>query len=115
MNAENHEDIAGQIQAAILATPGVRTVYRSGSLVSNLAEVGATAIGLRAADHPVVAVRAGESGVDVDASIGIDYSAPAREVLRAVRAAIGAAALAAGVKATVIALTVAYVHPRETS
>ncbi len=115
MNAENHEELAARIQAAILATPGVRTIYRSGSMISNLADAGATAIGLRAADRPVVAVRAGESGVDLDASIGIDYSVPAREVLRAVRAAIEAAALVADVEVGSIALTVAYVHPRETS
>lgn len=115
MSAENQEELAAGIQAAILATPGVRTIYRSGSLISNLAEAGATALGLRAPDRPVVSVRAGESGVEVDASIGIDYSVPAREVLRAVRAAIEAAALAAGVEVGAIALTVAYVHPRETS
>lgn len=73
--------LAARIEAAVLATPGVRNVYRAGSLVSNLVGEGAVAIGISRNDEPLVAVRVADDGVEVEASLGIEYSAGAVELL----------------------------------
>ena len=107
--------LAGRLEAAVLATPGVRSVYRAGSLVSNLVGESANAIGITSADEPLVAVRAADGGASVQASLGIEYSARAIETLRAVREAIEAVLVAEGLTITGVTLTIAYVHPREAS
>ncbi|PCE15376.1 hypothetical protein AUC47_13820 [Microbacterium sp. SZ1] len=104
-----------RVEAAVRATPGVRDLYRSGSLVSNLVGAGAVALGLRAGGEPVVVVSPEGSGVRVEASLGIDFLPGARETLRAVRAAVVEALSEEGITLSSIALTVAYVHSRENS
>lgn len=110
-----HDGLAERVQAAVLGAPGVRNVYRAGSLVSNLVGTGAAALGVTAANEPLVAVIAGEGGVRVESSLGIEYTANAIETLRAVRAAVDDLLAADGLAVTAIVLTVAYVHPRESS
>lgn len=107
--------IAARVEAAILSTPGVRTVYRAGSLLSNLVGHGAVALGVRGADEPLVSVVLGSDGARVEASLGIEYAVDAVETLRAVRASVGEALAAEGLTAAATALTIAYVHPREAS
>lgn len=107
--------LAARIEAAVLATPGVRNVYRAGSLVSNLVGEGAVAIGISRNDEPLVAVRVADDGVEVEASLGIEYSAGALELLRDVRAAIGKVLAEDGLGPVEVVLTIAYVHPREAS
>ncbi|MFJ2543100.1 hypothetical protein [Microbacterium sp. NPDC087589] len=107
--------LAERIEAAVLATPGVRSVYRAGSLVSNLVGAGAVAVGISRIDEPLVAVRVGDVGVEVEASLGIEYSASALELLRNVREAIGKVLAEDGLEPVEIVLTIAYVHPREAS
>ena len=80
--------LAERIEAAVLATAGVRNVYRAGSLVSNIVGEGAVAIGISRSDEALVAVRTDDDGVEVEASLGVEYSANALELLRDVRAAI---------------------------
>ncbi|QDE34066.1 hypothetical protein FIV50_04225 [Microbacterium foliorum] len=107
--------LAERIEAAVLATPGVRSVYRAGSLVSNLVGAGAVAVGISRIDEPLVAVRVVDGGVEVEASLGIEYSASALDLLRDVRAAIGKVLAEDGRGTVGIVLTIAYVHPREAS
>lgn len=107
--------LAERIEAAVLSTPGVRSVYRAGSLVANLVEAGAAALGVRSETEPVVSVAVTEAGAHVEASIGVEYTAPAAATLRAVRDAIGSVLSADALPCAGIALTVAYVHPRESS
>jgi len=102
-----------RVEAAVRATPGVRDLYRSGSLVSNLVGAGAAALGLRAGGEPVVMVSSEGAHVRVEASLGIDFLPGARETLQAVRAAVAEALDAEGISLSSIALTVAYVHSRE--
>lgn len=102
-----------RVEAAVRATPGVRDVYRSGSLVSNIVGAGAAAMGLRAGGDPVVVVSSDESGVRVEATLGIDFLPGAGETLRAVRAAVDEALDEEGARLSSIVLTVAYVHSRE--
>mgnify|MGYP006863190665 FL=1 len=105
--------LAERIEAAVLATAGVRNVYRAGSLVSNIVGEGAVAIGISRSDEALVAVRTDDDGVEVEASLGVEYSANALELLRDVRAAIDKVLADDGLGPVEIALTIAYVHPRE--
>jgi hypothetical protein len=115
MTATSPTPIAARVEAAILGTTGVRTVYRAGSLLSNLVGEGAIALGVRGADEPLVAVAFGDDGVEVEASLGIDYTVGAVETLRAARASVVDALAAEGLVAAAVVLTIAYVHPREAS
>lgn len=111
----NRSDIARRVEDAILATPGVRSVYRPGSLIANLVGASAAAVGIVSHADPVVSVTVAEHEATVDGALGIDYSSPAIETLRLARGAVSAALAAMGLEATRIGLTIAYVHPRETS
>lgn len=115
MATEPTAAIAAEIEAAVRATPGVRSVYRSGSLISNAIGEGAVAIGVKSATESLISVRRGSLGVSVEASIGIDFSSDAAETLRAVHAAIDALLSAQGVVRERITLTIVYVQSREAS
>lgn len=107
------EGIAARVEAVVLATPGVRNVYRAGSLVSNLVGEGAIALGVVGANESLVAVTLAGDGARVEASLGIEYSVRAIDVLGAVRTAITEALAAEALEAATVVLTIAYVHPRE--
>ncbi|WP_144876947.1 hypothetical protein [Microbacterium sp. 1.5R] len=102
-----------RIDAAVRSTPGVRDLYRSGSLITNVVGAGAVALGLRRDDDPVVVVASDDVGVRVEATLGIDFAPDVRETLDAVRSAVAEALRAEGLVLSGLALTVAYVHPRE--
>ncbi|WP_194764616.1 hypothetical protein [Microbacterium sp. UFMG61] len=114
MNTDR-SDIARKVEDAILATRGVRSVYRPGSLIANLVGAGAAAVGIVSRAEPVVAVTVIDDETTVDGALGIEYTSPAVETLRLVRASVAAALADANLTATRIGLTIAYVHPRETS
>lgn len=111
MNASHGDQVAGRIQAAVSAVPGVERVYGAGGLASTVVRAGAAALGV--ARGPLIAVSIGDAGARVDASIGVDGSRRAAEVLRAVRTAIESVLADAGLVTELITLTVAHVHPRE--
>ncbi len=113
MTPEARAQLATSIEETVRATPGVRSVYRSGSLISNLLRVGAAALGVRKDDEPIVAVVPSGDGVAVEASIGVDEDTPAGETLRAVHAAVDALLAAHGVGSDSITLTVVHVQSRE--
>lgn len=115
MSATDPTGLAERIEAAALSTPGVRSVYRAGSLVSNLVGEGAAVIGISRGDEPLVAVRVADDGVVVEASLGVEYSASAVELLRDVREAMTMVLAEDGLGPVEIVLTIAYVHPREAS
>lgn len=115
MAPESSEALAAAIEATVRATPGVRSVYRAGSLVSNAIGAGAVALGVRGDDEPLVAVGRSDRGVAVTASIGIDFTASAADTLRATHAAIDELLAAQGVPRESITLTVVYVQSREAS
>ncbi|WP_247629290.1 hypothetical protein [Microbacterium croceum] len=110
-----YEELAAAIDTAVRATPGVDDIYRSGSLISNLVGAGASALGVRNQDEPLVAVTQGDDGVRVEASVGVDSAVGAPATLAAVRNAIAALLDERGLRATAITLTVVYVHSREAS
>jgi hypothetical protein len=113
--AESNAALAAEIEAIVRATPGVRNVYRSGSLVSNVIGAGAVALGVRRSDEPLVAVARGDLGISVEASIGIDFTVDAGATLRAVHEAIDALLAAQTTPRERITLTVVYVQSREAS
>jgi hypothetical protein len=115
MTAASPGELAVRIEAVVRGTSGVRNVYRSGSLISNLLRAGAAALGARGDDEPIVSVVSGPGGVAVGASIGIDVGSPAAAVLRAVHEAVDALLRADGLLRESITLTVVYVQPREAS
>ncbi|WP_046012480.1 hypothetical protein [Microbacterium sp. SA39] len=106
-------EFAADVERALRATPGVRNVYRSGSLISHLLRAGAAALGSRDDGSPIVSVVAGDRGVVVEASVGIDFSAPANVTLRSAYTAVDAQLRAAELPRESITLTVVYVQPRE--
>ncbi|MCI1017423.1 hypothetical protein HWD99_02180 [Microbacterium sp. C5A9] len=108
-------DVARRIEEAILRTQGVRSLYRPGSLITNLVGASAAAVGIVSPTEPLVAVTVAGEGATVDGALGIDYTSPAIDTLRLVRSSIGDALADLGLTATRIGLTIAYVHPRETS
>jgi hypothetical protein len=115
MTAESNAALTAEIEAAVRATPGVRSVYRSGSLISNVIGAGAVALGVRSADEPLVSVRRGALGMTVEASIGIDFTRHAADTLRDAHGAIDALLTAQGVLRERITLTIVYVQSREAS
>lgn len=115
MTSEARAELAASLEETIRATPGVRSVYRSGSLISNLLRVGAAALGVRKDDEPIVAVASAGDGVAVEASIGVDEDTPSGETLRAVHAAVLALLAARGVSPDSITLTVVHVQSRSTT
>lgn len=107
-------ELAAAIEAAVRATPGVRTVYRSGSLISNLLRAGATALGVRQGDEPIVSVIPSGDGVAVEASIGVDSGSRSADVLHAVHSTVDSLLGERGVRRDGITLTVVHVQSRET-
>lgn len=110
MRAEERDELAAAIEATLRSTPGVRSVYRSGSLISNLLRAGAEAIGVRKDDEPIVSVVAVGDGVAVEATLGVDSGAKSAEILRTGHAAIDALLGARGIQRESITLTVAHVQ-----
>lgn len=103
-------ELAAQIEEVVRATAGVRGVYRSGSLISNLLRAGTAALGPQSEEQPIIAVVSGERGVVVEASIGVDFRSRAAEILRAVHEAIDALLSAEGLDRDSITLSVVYVQ-----
>lgn len=110
MRAEERDELAAAIEATLRSTTGVRSVYRSGSLISNLLRAGAEAIGVRKDDEPIVSVVAAGDGVAVEATLGVDSGAKSAEILRTVHAVIDALLGARGIQRESITLTVAHVQ-----
>lgn len=110
MRPEERTALAALIETAVRSTPSVRSVYRSGSLISNLLRVGAAALGVRADDEPIVSVVAAGEGVAVEASIGVDSGARSADTLRAVQAAVESVLEAQDVRCESVTLTVVHVQ-----
>lgn len=115
MSTQERVALAAAIEVAVRATPGVRNVYRSGSLISHLLRVGAEALGVRNEDEPIVSVVPSADGVSVEASIGVDAGARSADTLRAAQVAVDSLLAARGARRDSITLTVVHVQPREAS
>lgn len=113
MTAEERAGLSTRIEQAVRGTDGVRNVYRSGSLISNLLRAGAAALGASRDGEPIVSVASGPGGIAVEASIGVDTGAQAAAVLQAAHQAIDALLHAEGMPRESITLTIVYVQSRE--
>ncbi len=110
MDAQERGELAAAIEAVVRSTPGVRSVYRSGSLISNLLRAGAEAIGVRTNEEPIVSVAGNGDGMVIEATLGVDSAARSAEILHAVQAAVDAVLAERGVRRESITLTVAHVQ-----
>lgn len=113
MTPEVRTGLAQEIEGAVRATPGVRNVYRSGSLISNLLRAGAVALGVGDDERPIVSVVVRDEGVAVEASLGVDVTASSGVVLREAYERVDAVLRAAGLQRESITLTVVYVQSRD--
>ncbi|MBO0981917.1 hypothetical protein [Microbacterium sp. SD291] len=109
MTANEHPALAAEIDSALRATPGVRSLYRSGSLVSNLVGRGAAALGLQDAAEPFVRLSWSGDEVAVEASVAIDAGTGAAATLRSASSAVAAVCASAGVVCS-IRLTVVHIQ-----
>lgn len=110
MDGEARRELSARIEQALRAQEGVRGVYRSGSLISNLIRAGAAALSGTREGEPIVSVASGPGGVAVEASLGVDADAASGEVLRDAYAAVDAVLAAHGRERESITLVVAYVQ-----
>lgn len=110
MTAQEVPELAARIESALRSAPGVRSIYRSGSLVSNLIGRGAAALGLSADGEPLVAVVWEGERAGVEASIAVDSAVGAADTVRAAQTAIEALLVAIDVEPSVIRLTVVHVQ-----
>lgn len=109
-DGEVRRALAARIEQDLRAQDGVRGVYRSGSLISNLIRAGAAALGGSRDGEPIVSVAFGPGGVAVEASIGVDEGAASGQVLRRAHAAVDAVLAKCGHERESITLVVAYVR-----
>ena len=105
--------LAARIEEVVRATPGVRNVYRSGSLISNLLRAGAAALGNRGDGEPIISVASRVEGIAVEASLGLDVHSRASAVLHSAYEAIDTLLRVEGLVRASITLTVVYVQSRE--
>ncbi|MEV8170032.1 hypothetical protein [Microbacterium sp. NPDC077057] len=110
LTKEERADLAIRIETALRACSGVRGVYRSGSLVSNLVRAGAAAWGVERGADPIVSVTAAPEGVAVEAAIGVDGRVSSVATLRHARDTVDAVLHADGLRRDRLTLTVAYVQ-----
>ncbi|WP_159500392.1 hypothetical protein [Microbacterium sp. 18062] len=82
--------LAADIETAILAVPGVTTIFRTGSTASKVVDAGARLLGLRDDDAPLVRIEQAPEGFRVEVAIGVLASAGAVETAHRVHAAIEA-------------------------
>ncbi|WP_282847241.1 hypothetical protein [Microbacterium oxydans] len=113
MRVEEREELAAAIESTLRSTPGVRSIYRSGSLISQLLRVGAEAIGARKDDEPMVSVIVADGGVVIEATLGVESTARSGDILHGGHGAVDALLDARGVRRESITLTVAHVQPAE--
>lgn len=78
-------DLVAEIEAAVLATPGVLALYRTGSVVTNLIGAAAESLGVSEDAATRVVVRRTADVTEVEVAIGIESGAGAVDVAEAVR------------------------------
>jgi hypothetical protein len=110
MTAQQHPSLATDIESSLRAAPGVRGVYRSGTLVSNLIGRGAAALGVSPAAEALVSVTWEGDRVRVEASIGVEAGVGAPAAVRGAHAVVEALLAAEEVESLGIRLTVVHVQ-----
>ncbi|MGV2985008.1 hypothetical protein ACNPNP_15015, partial [Microbacterium sp. AGC85] len=102
-------DLVVKIEAAVLGTPGVVALYRTGSAVTNL--VGAAVERLSGSEDAATRVVITNTGgsTQVEVALGIDSQGSAVEIAQAVRDRVTALLVAAGETTPFVRLTVVHV------
>lgn len=103
------DELTAQIEAAALATPGVLSLYRTGSAVTNLIEAGVERLSRGDAAPARVSITGATDAPAVELSLGIAATAGAPETTALVRAQVERVLIAHGVVDPLIRLTVVHV------
>ncbi|GAA3663620.1 hypothetical protein [Microbacterium marinilacus] len=101
--------LATAVETAIRSVPGVAGVFRAGTTVSKLVDVGARLVGAKDEAAPLVRIEESADGGRVDAAIGVQASAGAVDTVHRVHAAVDAALVQHGVVPAEIRVTVVHV------
>lgn len=102
-------ELAGDIEAVVLATPGVLALYRSGSAVKNLIGAAAERWGTSEDAASRVVIVQSEDRTEAVIAIGIESGAAAVGVAQAVREQVQAMLVARNEPAPFVRLTVMHV------
>lgn len=110
-STEQHDPLpipgAEEIEAALLAVPGVVRMYPSGSVVSRVSRFGAAALGLASSSRPRLTERQGTLTWEV--SIGVSASRPVAETVEDVSRALEALYSGGTTPTPLLRLTVVHV------
>lgn len=109
MTEPRDQAIAGDIEAAARAVPGVTTIFRTGGLISKVVETGAQLLGSQQPETPRIRWEHTPDGARVEAAIGVLAAAGAAETARRVHAAITQFCIARGYTPVEICLTVVHI------
>lgn len=102
-------DLVMEIEAAVLSTPGVVALYRTGSAVTNLIGAAAERLGVSEDAATRVVLTKTDATTQVEIAIGIESVGSAVEIAQAARERVAALFAAAGESAPFVRLTVAHV------
>lgn len=107
---EQKTALAGAIEDAVRAVPGVTNVFRSGTLVGKAMTAAAERLGLLGSDSPLVILEFEADGARVEVSVGVGVTSPAATAVRAVRAAIERTLAAEAVAMSSARVTVVHIQ-----
>lgn len=102
-------ELAGEIETVVLATPGVVALYRSGSAVTNLIDAAAERWGKSDDAASRVVVAQSDDHYEVTIAVGIESAATAVEVAQAVRDEVQTLLVARNEPTAFVRITVVHV------
>ena len=110
MTTSQEQVLCEDLETSVRATPGVTTIFRSGTIVSNAIDAGARLLGVREEDSPLIRVETTPQGARVEVAIGVRADVGAVQTTPRVHAAIGQVLARHGIVATEIRITVVHVE-----
>lgn len=102
-------ELIADVEAVVLATPGVLALYRTGSTVANAVGEAAELLNLSEDAAKRVVIVQSEDRTEVDIAIGIDSGSGAVELVQTVRGLVEALLVERGQPAPFVRLTVVHI------
>lgn len=109
MTEPTDQAMAEDIESAIRAVPGVASIFRTGGILSKVADARTQLFGAQQNEAPLIRWEHGPEGRRVEAAIGVHACAGATETSRRVQAAIAAMCAGRGYTSVEISLTVVHI------
>lgn len=109
MNTNPDHTLAADIEAAILATPGVTAVFRTGSTTAKIIASGATVLGLRETNNPLVRIESTTEQISVEVSIGVTGAVSVIDTVKRLHSLISAMSTQITGQPTETRITVAHI------